>query len=193
MPTISSNNMRYKILTEAAKLFKQKGYDGASMRELAEKVGIEAASIYNHFKSKSAILESICFEWGNAYFNHINEVETLSLGFDLKMERLIQYHVSIIISNPDEVSVLNNDWKHIKEPQLTEFKRVRKEYERKMAQIIESGIEAGVFKPMNVSVTLFTILSSLRWVELWYKPGKGISKEVLAKDISTILLTGAKK
>ncbi len=49
--------MRTKILRVATDCFAQAGYEGTSMRQIAEKVGIKAASLYNHFPSKSNILE----------------------------------------------------------------------------------------------------------------------------------------
>ena len=52
-------NKKELILSEAAMLFKEKGFGGTSMRDLAEKVGMEAASMYNHIKSKDEILELI--------------------------------------------------------------------------------------------------------------------------------------
>ena len=50
------------ILKKAAQMFREKGFAATSMRDLAETVGIEAASLYNHIRSKNEMLESICFE-----------------------------------------------------------------------------------------------------------------------------------
>ncbi|QWG16423.1 TetR/AcrR family transcriptional regulator [Bradyrhizobium sediminis] len=57
---------RERILTEALGLFAESGYGGASMRELARRVGIRESSFYNHFPSKAAILEAIVSEHGPA-------------------------------------------------------------------------------------------------------------------------------
>ncbi|AWL99555.1 TetR/AcrR family transcriptional regulator [Bradyrhizobium amphicarpaeae] len=57
---------RERILTEALNLFAQSGYGGASMRELARRVGIRESSLYNHFAGKAAILEAIVSEHGPA-------------------------------------------------------------------------------------------------------------------------------
>ena len=55
------------IIQKAALLFKSKGYTATSMRELADTVGVEAPSLYNHIGSKSELLQAICFKVGNEF------------------------------------------------------------------------------------------------------------------------------
>jgi AcrR family transcriptional regulator len=186
------SSKRALIIKEAAQLFKEKGFGGSSMRDLAERVGIEAASIYNHIRSKDELLEEICFGLAEAYAAQLSEVEAMHLSYPAKIEALIAFHVQMVIEQPNAVSVLNNDWKFLNSEQMTRFKAQRKQYENGFAALINKGIAAGDFKEVNVSIALFTILSSLRWVELWYKASRGVSKNDLAKDISAILMNGIK-
>ena len=181
------------IVEEASKLFKQRGFKATSMRDLAENVGMEAASLYNHIKSKDEILEDICFRLSNRYISFLDEIDKKPISAIDKISELIRLHVRIIIEDTEGVSVVNNDWKHLKEPALSRFKEDRKGYEKGMAAIIEKGIAAGEFQKVNVSVALFTILSAVRWVELWYKPNRDISPQVLEDDIVLMLLNGLKK
>lgn len=183
---------RKLIISEASKLFKEKGFGGATMRDLAERVGIEAASMYNHIRSKDEILEEICFGIGRKYDEQLAEIDKTKISCPEKIEAIIAFHIQMIIDDSNAVSVLNNDWKFLNSDKMVEFKTMRNEYEKHLAAIITKGIEDGSFKPINVSVALFTILSSLRWVELWYKPSRGVTKEELAKDISAILMNGVK-
>jgi len=183
---------RELIILEASKLFKEKGFGGATMRDLAERVGIEAASMYNHIRSKDEILEEICFGIGRKYDEQLAEIDQTKITCSEKIEAIIAFHIQMIIDDSNAVSVLNNDWKFLNSEKMVEFKTMRNEYEKHLAAIITKGIEEGAFKPINVSVALFTLLSSLRWVELWYKPSRGMSKEELAKDISAILMNGIK-
>ena len=61
-----STSTRERILAEALSLFAESGYGGASMRELARRVGVRESSLYNHFPGKAAILEAIVSEHGPA-------------------------------------------------------------------------------------------------------------------------------
>lgn len=188
----TKSTKRNLIISEASKLFKEKGFGGATMRDLAERVGIEAASMYNHIRSKDEILEEICFGIGRKYDEQLTEIDKTKISCPEKIEAIIAFHIQMIIEDSNAVSVLNNDWKFLNSEKMVEFKSMRNEYEKHLAAIITKGIEEGSFKPVNVSVALFTILSSLRWVELWYKPSRGVTKEELAKDISAILMNGVK-
>ena len=62
----AATSTRERILAEALNLFAQSGYGGASMRELARRVGVRESSLYNHFAGKAAILEAIVSEHGPA-------------------------------------------------------------------------------------------------------------------------------
>ena len=73
---IDKNSSRKEvIIAKAASLFREKGYKAASMRDLAESVGVEAASLYNHIKSKTELLHEICFGVANRFMHKIEEIE----------------------------------------------------------------------------------------------------------------------
>lgn len=186
-------NKRQIILDEAAKLFKLKGFGGTSMRDLAGEVGMEAASMYNHIKSKDEILEHLCFHVSNTYIAQLAEVERMPGTNGEKLRELLRRHINLMLEDGAAVSVANNDWKYLTDGKLEQFKAARKQYEKGFAALIESGIAAGEFQPVNASVALFTILSAVRWVELWYRPGRGVTAQELEEDIMTILLNGLAK
>lgn len=190
---MAKQNRKERIVREAAAIFKQKGYSATTMRELAEKVGIEAASLYNHIRSKDEILEEICFKVANQYVSHIGKIEDMEASVVQKLRELISLHVRMIISEPNEVSVANNDWKNLSETKKELYKQIRKGYEKRIATLIREGIQNGELKNINVSVALFTLLSSLRWIELWYKPEREVTPEQLENDLMTILIEGFQK
>lgn len=178
------------ILKEAARLFRQKGYGGTSMRDLAEQVGMEAASLYYHIGSKEEILEKICFDVACTYISHLEEMEVSEENYLQKLKSLIRLHVRMMISNGPEVSVTNHDWKYLSADKQTEFKELRSQYEKRLQLLIEAGIREGELSDVNPAVAVYTILSSLRWIEFWWKPQRGITARQLEDSIITILLNG---
>lgn len=188
-----TQSRREQIIQIAASLFRIRGFSATTMRDIAEQVGMEAASMYNHIKSKDEILQAICFKISNEYISQLNTIEIQIKSPVEKIKELIRLHVRIIITDIDSISVANNEWKHLSEDALTAFKAARRDYEQRFAKIIEAGIAAGELQPINVSVALFTILSAVRWVELWYKNDRDISPEILEENIISLLMNGLQK
>lgn len=181
------------ILSEAAKLFKQKGYGASSMRDLAEQVGLDAASMYHYISSKDEILKTICFKIAHHYLSHLSEMEHQNISYTQKLKALVRLHIQVMVSNAAEVSVANNDWKYLSAQALNEFKELRRTYERRLEALIEDGVKAGELEPVHTPVALFTLLSAVRWVELWWRPNRGISTDELENSIITILFNGLER
>lgn len=191
MPSVKLKiNKRELILDEAAKLFKERGFGATGMRDIAEKVGMEAASMYNHIRSKDEILEIICFKISEIYTTELSAIVHQDLSFQDKMKRIIRVHLDLMIHDAAAVSVANNDWKYLRDDKKQDYKNARKAYEKSFATVLEEGMKAGEFRTINVSVALFTILSSLRWIELWYKPTRNISPQELEEELANLLLNG---
>jgi len=181
------------ILREASALFKEKGFGSSTMRDLAERVGLEAASMYNHIKSKDELLEEICFRIAGQYVSHITKIESEKSTYTEKIKAIIRFHTRLMIDDAASVAVINNEWKSLSEPKLSQFTTLRKGYETRFAALVDKGIAEKEFSRINVSVAVFTILSALRWVELWYNPKRKISEKELEKDIVNLLLKGLKR
>lgn len=178
------------ILKKAASLFRQKGFAASSMRELADMVGVEAPSLYNHFGSKNEMLQAICFRVANAFNEHLHQVRASGENHAGKIEQVIRFHIRILLDSFDEVYVANHEWKQLEDPFLSNFLQQRKTYENIMASMIEDGIKAKEFRKLNSHLAVLTILFAVRGVEAWLRHRKNIKEEDLENNIIEQLLHG---
>ena len=91
------------------------------------------------------------------------------------------------------ITAFNDEWRHLNEPHLGEFKSIRKAYENRFKAIIKNGIENEEIKSIEPAVILYTILSSVRWIYDWYKPAEKSSLKALENDMKKILMSGITK
>jgi TetR/AcrR family transcriptional regulator, cholesterol catabolism regulator len=177
------------ILQKAALMFREKGFAATSMRDLAETVGIEAASLYNHIQSKSEILQDITFRMANDCNLHL---ETLDNGTTStqKIESLIRFHVQMMISRFEDYYVMVNEWIHLSEPYLTDFITQRRNYVQKLENIIQEGIDNNEMKPVLPYVAVLTILSSVRGLEFWHRSRQRITPAEMEDNMVKHLITG---
>lgn len=181
------------ITQKAAALFKTKGFSSASMRELAEAVGVEAPSLYNHIGSKGELLQGICFKVANAFISYLDAAENIPANHTTRLEQIIRFHISMMLDHFDELYVANHEWKHLKEPYLSNFLIQRRSYEKRLISLLENGIAAKEFTPTNPYVAVLTILSAVRGLEFWQQHKKNISSQVLEDDMVNHLLKGITK
>lgn len=184
-------NSKEAIFYAAAELFQKKGYSATSMRELAQHVGLEASSLYSHIKSKEELLKEICMTHANRFLDGITDIRVNYHSAVKQLEAVIRLHVDIAAGSLSSVTVFNDEWKHLSEPDRTDFLKMRKLYENAVLQIIEQGIQKGEIKAVDPKIALYSFLTSLRWIHYWFKPGR-ISKDRLHENLKTLLLDGMK-
>lgn len=181
------------IIQKAAALFRRKGFSSTSMRELAENIGVEAPSLYNHIGSKSEILQVICFKVANDFNLHLVEIEKSDNTTLQKLEHLIRFHINMMINTYDEIFVANHEWKQMQEPFLSNFLTQRKSYENRLINIITEGIKNSELKKVHPYVAVLTILSAVRGLESWQRHKKKVQASELENDMVHHLLNGLKK
>lgn len=193
MLTEEKVSRKQQIQEKATELFTAKGYAATSMRDLANHLGIEAASLYSHIKSKEEILQNICFKMAELFFASMSEVRKGEGSATERMKEALKVHVRVITKDPAASAVFFNEWRHMSEPFLSEFLGMRNEYESIFIDILKEGIVKNEFKPMDEKFGMLTLLSSLNWVHRWYKPEGKMSAEDVAEKLASMLIDGIKK
>ncbi|HTE27946.1 TetR/AcrR family transcriptional regulator [Flavitalea sp.] len=178
------------IISKAARLFREKGYSASSMRDLAEEVGVEAASLYNHISSKSEILQEICFKVANKFMSHIEAIDNSPRDSIAKIEAVLRFHVQQMIHHYEEVYVSDREWKHLVDPYLSNYQNQRRTYRQRMAQIIENGIQKGEIKIIDAPTAVLIMLHAVSGIESWHRSKKKISGELLEENMLMILIDG---
>lgn len=181
-----------EILVASAKLFKEKGYSAVTMRDLAQTLGIKAASLYNHINSKQEILAHIIISIAEEFTEGMTSILNSDQSTRDKLQNIIALHVEITSNNSNGMASLNNDWMHLEGKQAY-YLKLRQDYEDNFRSIIEKGITNRELKQLNSEVTLFSILSTLRSLYLWIPSKEDINKEEIAASLSEVLLNGINK
>jgi AcrR family transcriptional regulator len=181
------------IIEKAARLFREKGFGAASMRDLAETVGVEAASLYNHIQSKSEILQAICFKVANEFISLLETIEMSNEPTLKKMETIIRLHIRMMVEQYEFVYISDHEWRHLPEPYLSNFLNQRRSYRKRLGDIIEQGIQKNEMKQIEPYVAVLTILSAISGIESWQRSRKTISAETLEANMVKYLIEGLKK
>lgn len=179
-----------EIVTVASRLFKERGYSAVSMRDIAQVMGIKAASLYNHIHGKQEILSTLILEVAKEFTLGMTSVMESKATPIEKITSVIELHIDITVNYSEGLAALNNDWMHLENEDLKDFVKMRENYEENFRKIIKEGIEKEEIKSHHPEVILFSILSTLRSLYVWYQKRGKLDVNVLKKDMVVVLLNG---
>ena len=174
-------------------MFREKGFAATSMRDLAETVGIEAASLYNHIRSKNEILEAICFDVANRFNTNFDIIEVSKQAVIPKVETLLRFHIRQMVENYEEVYVADREWKHLEEPYLSNFQNQRRAYRKKFASILEEGIQKNEIKKIDAPTAVLIMLHAVSGIESWHRSKARINERELEDNMIMIMIDGLRK
>lgn len=187
---MKGEDRKEEILQTASQLFSERGYNAVSMRDLAQALGIKAASLYNHIDSKQELLATIILAVAEEFTESMNQIISSKSSTEEKLKAIVDLHVRITVEKSKDLFSLNNDWMHLKEPALTYFLDMRSGYEENFRKILKKGVKNKEIQNLNVEVMLFSILSSLRTLNQWFSKKKKIDQDELSIQMKQVLLKG---
>ncbi len=194
MNGVANLSRKEQVIRSAAELFKEKGYAASSMRDLAQKLGIEAASLYSHIKSKEEILQTLCFDMAAEFRESLEKVEKQNVSASEKLSLGIIGHVNVMARDLTASAVFMNEHRHLSNPHLRDFLLLRINYINRFKAIIEQGVASGEFKKnIDTKLAVMTLFSSLNWMPMWYSPEGSIEPKKLGQQLANMLVNGLKQ
>jgi TetR/AcrR family transcriptional regulator, cholesterol catabolism regulator len=180
------------ILRQAAALFQEKGYLGATTRELGDAVGIRGASVYYHFKTKEDILYGICLESLRYLSERVTAAAEGIADPVVRLRTLIEAHVVNILVDRQMHATMLTEVRYLSPGRRSEVTAQRDAYEQILEDAIAAAQAAGGVRTDITSRRLtLSLLSLLNWTIFWYSPDGPLSVDAVASMLATVFLDGA--
>ena len=172
---MTQNGTRADVIRDAARdLFVREGYDAATMRGLADAVGIKAASLYNHFGSKEDILwDLIQHAFDDLERGRLAAMEgpgPSSEDPQARLDAFYRAHVRFHAINRAAAEVINRQIRALSPQRFASVVALRDEYQRHLHEILVDGVRCGAFAIRDVRVATFSLLEMGMGVATWYRP-----------------------
>jgi TetR/AcrR family transcriptional regulator, cholesterol catabolism regulator len=180
-----------QILTQAAQVFARKGYEGASMRDIAEACNISKSLLYHHFKSKEEMYSRVAVGATQDLYQFVFERVPADAAPSQKIRAFMvataeyfrRHRWAWIAST---TAFWNDPARHRQKERLTR----RDRYEKYLRSLIQEAIDAGELRDVDVPMAGRLILSSLNWMHRWYNPAKSMKPEQIAEVYFDMVFNG---
>ena len=191
---IDRNNASDRILNAAIALFKARGYHGTSVRELAQAVHIEPASLYYHFPSKQDILFAIFERIMDAVLDDIGDAMAGNATPEEQLRAAVRAHVLFHIARQDEAFISHSELRSLSAPNRRRIIAQRDRYERMMRTLLAAGVRTGSFEIADLQLTSTAILVMCSGVSDWFVARGRLTGDMVADtyaDMAVRLVTSA--
>jgi len=179
------------IVAAAAKVFRTKGYHAATVRDIADEVGILKGSLYHHFESKEALLYLVVKEPIAQMYRTIAEIAAADEAAAEKLRRAIFAHLEAYDRHHPHLFVYLRERESVKRRFREMIGFSPKEYERCWQQILREGIESGEFRAdLDIQVVSYGLLGMLNWAYKWYDPKGRLNVRQVAEQFTSLALAG---
>jgi len=184
---------RENILEAAAQVFRQKGFHGASMQDIAEAVNLQKASLYHHVSSKQEILLALLDRALELLFDRISVISNQDVPANEKLGQMIHAYLQILAENTDLSAVLLFEHRSLERRQHARHVPNRDKFEALWRGVLVEGVAAKLFKCDDPALTARAILGIMNWTITWYRPEGQLEINEIADHYSNLLLNGLYK
>ncbi len=187
-----------EILDYATEVFADKGYEGASMRDLSRLSGMSLAGLYYYFKSKENLLYIIQHHTFTTIIERLRERLTASNDPEERIRIFVQNHVDYALARTKAMKVLSHEDDVLKTSYGAELAAIKREYYRICLGLVEDLVEAEQLKnigPQSASrITtrnaVMMLFGAMNWLYTWHNPRVDSDAPTFAREISDIFLEG---
>jgi TetR/AcrR family transcriptional regulator, cholesterol catabolism regulator len=179
---------RQAIEDVASDLFREHGYAGTSIRDIARALSVQGASLYAHVTSKEDVLWAIVDRAASRFEAAADRAEA-----DAEARRpgdptealaaLVRGHIAVLTADVGEASVFVHEWRALGPERRGAILERRDAYQARFRRRIEDGIAVGALAMTDASIAASTILSAVNGVAAWYDPNGRLPADRIADHL----------
>ena len=177
------------ILVHATEVFYDKGYEGASMRDLSRASGMSLSGLYYYFESKEKLLYLIQKETFSTVVERLRERLDAISDPEQRIRCFILNHLEYFLSNRKAMKVLSHEDDALKNGFGAEIAAIKREYYRICVGLLDDFKRQRKLE-FSSRLAVLSLFGMMNWIYTWYNPRVDADAEEIAGKMGDIFLRG---
>ena len=173
-----------EILAAAARIFREKGYHAASVRDIAESVGLLKGSLYHYIRSKEELLARLFDGALEGTVRELDGIASRDATAASRLHEMVAAYVRSVTANLDAVGLYLREWRSLPAPELARLRARRRAMRALFEDVISEGVRRREFADADEKISALAILGMCNWLFEWYRPRGRIRPEALAEELA---------
>lgn len=162
---------RATILDAAAKLFAAHGFEGASLNDVAQAVGVTKAAVYHYFPTKKDIFDEMMVDLLERQYAAVSGEVNAAEGPSEKLKAFMRAQAEFLEANHAVFVVMLHGFGGIEKNHWTQQQlALRDRYEKLLRALLADGKASGAFAVDDVATVARAVLSLMNWMVRWFRP-----------------------
>jgi len=179
------------ILACATRVFYDKGYEGASIRDIAQRSRVSLAGLYYYVQSKEEMLYLIQKHSFTTLMARLDEqLDAAGPGPEARLRLFIRNHLQYFLENREAMKVLSHEAESLKPPFAAEVADLKRAYYRRARTLVEELKRARRLARLNTRVAVLSLFGMMNWIYTWHNPRLDPDAARLADHIAGLFLEG---
>src|SRR5436309_253010 len=177
------------VLAHASRIFWEKGYEGASMRDLSRAAGMSLAGLYHYFESKEDLLYLIQKHTFRTIIERLQERLKESKDAEERVHIFIENHLEYFLANKEAMKVLTHEDETLKNGRGAEIRAIKREYYKICLDMLEDlRREKGL--QFSGRLAVLGLFGMINWIYTWHNPRVDLDAGAMAEEMSSLFLRG---
>ncbi|BDY04913.1 TetR/AcrR family transcriptional regulator [Ferrimonas sp. YFM] len=188
---VDPNSARGRLLTQAARLFRQKGYQSTTVRDLASAVGILSGSLFHHYKNKEAILKAVMVEGIHHTMARMRSELAAQSSTEGRLRALIACELDALNGDwGDAMAVVINEWRFLSDGGQQDILALREEYEQMWLDLLYQARKERLITA-SPKVLRKLLYGAITWTDKWFDSSGELSYQELTDAILQLAIKPA--
>ena len=181
---------RDEILEAAREVFAERGYQKASMREIARRAGITQAALYYHFENKEDLLIIILEQFSNDFYQSLLGCMTRAQGPEAGLRSMLRTHIDVIGARRKDIKILVEDKVHIESQKLGSITQKERDILNLYTSCLDALLSSGRISGQSPTVLSLGIIGMMNSLYHWYREDGPLGLEELGEVLLGIITGG---
>jgi AcrR family transcriptional regulator len=180
---------RLAILRAAAAVFRDRGYEGASMDEIAERLDMAKGNLYYYFRNKQELL-FFCQDYSlDRLVANAEAILATDEPEDEKLRRVVVGHVVCVLDELDGASA-HTEVHALPDDLRAKIIAKRDRYEAVLRSLVRAGMASSAFAETDAKMATLALLGALNGATRWYRPGGRLAPARIGESFADMFLDG---
>ena len=176
------------FLDTATALFRDKGFHGTSISDVATAMGVTNASLYYYFTSKQELLLRVLRSGMETFLESLEDIVAMDRPPREKLELAVANHLRFVFDRGDAVAVFLRERRFLESPHVDPYQERVDRYDELFTSIVEEGVASGDLPEVDPRLASLLVLGAINSTIEWYRPGGRLDEATVTAGIIDLVV-----